>query len=272
MSLIFANILKYLDQIVSVIQRIMEPVSFIVGLTGLFSAAVTIIERTSAGKSYGEESATFISKIEAERLRLSLWGEAVGLAGGGELHERLRNPLVYKSVVELFAWAVHFFEDSERHSARHLRAPIVQQDDLRLSHRATIRHSVVKLQKRAPTWTKIKWAFSGQKKSENLLKELGWFINELEALVPTPTTWSSPGDQDKLKHHLDAPQLSLFTPTPATNSLRLRGRQVAPFETSGRYYRFSQMRAQRSMVKQKIHQRARKESRKKSLEVKALAR
>jgi len=47
------------------------------------------------------------------------------------------------------------------------------------------RDRVEKLQKEASALRKLKWAFSGKKKSEKLLQELAWFIDRLYALVPT---------------------------------------------------------------------------------------
>jgi len=47
------------------------------------------------------------------------------------------------------------------------------------------RGKVVKLQKRVSTMGKMKWAFSGKRKCEKLLQEIGWFVNKLHELVPT---------------------------------------------------------------------------------------
>ncbi|KAF8241903.1 hypothetical protein K440DRAFT_665087 [Wilcoxina mikolae CBS 423.85] len=252
----------------------MEPLGIVLGLAGLYSSVLTVFDRISAARSYTEESGLFVSKVAAERLRLSLWGEAVGLTGGVELHERLRNPLVYGRVQELLAWAVHFVEGSERHGSKHHRVSTERRDRTQLSlennDRTPIRFSTSRVQKRASIFVKMRWSFSGQKKSEKLLKELQWFIDELEALVPTPTIKSAPEDRDATMDFSDTPRSSLLILSPSTTSrLHLYGSRLNPqLETSYRQRRMSQMRARRSRVNQKIHQRARKESK----EVQALAR
>jgi len=59
-----------------------DPGGVTLGIAGLFSTAVKVVDRISAAKSYGEDYQLFFTKVVTERMRLSRWGQAVGLARG----------------------------------------------------------------------------------------------------------------------------------------------------------------------------------------------
>ncbi|KAF8535517.1 hypothetical protein BDD12DRAFT_808508 [Trichophaea hybrida] len=44
------------------------------------------------------------------------------------------------------------------------------------------------LRRRNTTLTRVRWAFSGKKKSDTLLQDLGWFVDKLHELVPNSRT------------------------------------------------------------------------------------
>lgn len=52
------------------------------GIAGLFSTTVEVVHRSSAAKSYSENYQLFVTKVVTERMRLSCWGQVVGLARG----------------------------------------------------------------------------------------------------------------------------------------------------------------------------------------------
>lgn len=95
-------------------QFAMEPLGLRIGLAGLFTASLEVLDRISVAKSYSEGYDLFVTKIEIERLRLFLWGQAVGISDGmGARHELLHDPVVRKHVHELLTWEAHFFESSD---------------------------------------------------------------------------------------------------------------------------------------------------------------
>jgi len=181
----------------------MEPISLALGLTTLFSSTVAAVGRLATAKSYGKDYHLFVTKVETERLRLYLWGQAVGLTGGEELRV---DPAVRHGVRELLAWAVVFFEDAEDVGKKHgVGKPICgliaflpgrnSSNSLSTTTRQTVitafehpRERGERLQKQASTLSKVNWAFSGKSKAERLVQELRWFVDTLYALIPISGT------------------------------------------------------------------------------------
>jgi hypothetical protein len=172
----------------------MDPMSIIfgtLGVSGLFSATLDALDRISAAKSYGSDYHLFIAKVATERLRLSRWGRQA------LQNELMQDSEIQNAVCELLAWAIWFFEDSDKLRKRHRRpsrgfitflpgrSSSMSMNTARPPAFNFPRDRVEKLQKEASALRKLKWAFSGKKKSEKLLQELAWFIDRLYALVPT---------------------------------------------------------------------------------------
>jgi len=60
----------------------MEAVGLAVGVVGLFSACVDLVERIDAYKDFGVESRSMISRFEADKIRFKRWGSNVGFHDG----------------------------------------------------------------------------------------------------------------------------------------------------------------------------------------------
>ncbi|KAF8252076.1 hypothetical protein K440DRAFT_491309, partial [Wilcoxina mikolae CBS 423.85] len=142
----------------------MEPVGLTIGLVSLFTSPLTILERITAAKTYGEDYHLFVTKVNIERLRLFRWGQTAGLI---RQHKLLNDPEVRDAVTELLAWGVSFFGDVEGVKQRYGRSP----------GRTTSLMITSAL-------NKLRWALSGKKKSEKLLQELTWFVDKLHELIP----------------------------------------------------------------------------------------
>ncbi|KAF8252069.1 hypothetical protein K440DRAFT_609905 [Wilcoxina mikolae CBS 423.85] len=69
-----------------------DPVGMTLGIAGLFAASLDVLDRISAAKSYGKDYQLFVAKVEAGRLRLFLWGKAVGLTGASPSSSICRIP------------------------------------------------------------------------------------------------------------------------------------------------------------------------------------
>ncbi|KAF8250363.1 hypothetical protein K440DRAFT_158802 [Wilcoxina mikolae CBS 423.85] len=175
----------------------MEYVGLGMSLAGLFAMSLDVLDRISAAKSYGSDYHLFVTKVETELLRLFLWGQAVGLANGTSTMQntKLEGPMVRQAVCELLAWTVYFFESSEvvkkRHRTESTRGFIALFPERRsrysLSTAGVFEHPrgrAVEMQKNATGWRKMRWALSGKRKSEDLLRELGWLVEKLHELVP----------------------------------------------------------------------------------------
>jgi len=233
-----------------------DPAGLTLGLAGLYSAAVEVIDRISAAKSYGEDYQLFVTKVRTERLRLFRWGEVVGLARVGsetnaefsqqhdsrtQQHELLQDSEVRDAVTELLEWAVHYFEDADGILKRNAvggstffpgrrSSQVLSATGSTVSVGSYPRARVGKFQKDASAFSKVKWAISGKRKSEKILQELSWFVDKLHELVPTsriqqvvlsPVTELAPTSAIQPVHILQGlPELLPLPPT-----VRLTGRQ-----------------------------------------------
>ncbi|KAJ5646323.1 hypothetical protein N7490_002695 [Penicillium lividum] len=87
----------------------MNPVSFavgIIGLAGLFSTCLEVVEKFDSKKEFGIESRSIRAQFKAQRLRLQQWGQDVGLQGDTlmEKHSKqLDDPRTYSIVEELLS-------------------------------------------------------------------------------------------------------------------------------------------------------------------------
>ncbi|KAF8535516.1 prion-inhibition and propagation-domain-containing protein [Trichophaea hybrida] len=162
-----------------------DPVGVTIGLVGLFAASLDVLDRISTAKAYGKDFQLFVTKVETERLRLQLWGQAVGLAPAGTTlaSQHLEDPRIRNKVQELLMWAIQLFDESEAVKKRHAptRALIAF-----LPRRNTT--GITGVRGGGSTTMKMRWAISGKRRSEKLLQELGWFVDKLHELVPTSGT------------------------------------------------------------------------------------
>jgi hypothetical protein len=224
----------------------MEHIGITLSITSLFAASLDVLDRISAAKSYRKDFRIFVAKVETERLRLFLWGQAVGLTRerdgeSSQQHELLRDPIIREKVCELLTWAIQLFEDSDTVRKRYsTSSSITIESPTRAlvaftpgpdSATGTTNQASPETvaasnnpRRRAGfhltntlTTLKIKWALSGKRKSEKLLQDLGWFINTLRELVPPRVS----------------EQLSSSPPT-ASLILRLTAQLLAEYRSSWR--------------------------------------
>jgi len=182
----------------------MDPFGISLSIAGLFAASLSVLDRISAAKSYGKDYQIFITKVKTERLKLLLWGQAVGLApatdGISASPQQLQDPRIKDAVCELLTWSIQLFEDSEKVKRRHnstgssTRAFVAL-----LPGRSNTAHQISampidnpherpRIHHKASAMMKIRWAISGKRKSEKLLEDLSYFVNKLHELVPISGT------------------------------------------------------------------------------------
>lgn len=80
----------------------MEPASFaasVLALTSLFNNAVNCFEYVQLGRNFGSDFQTNLLKLDDAGLRLSRWGQSVGLSGDLNDHEALHRSLVSAEAV-----------------------------------------------------------------------------------------------------------------------------------------------------------------------------
>ncbi|KAF8538280.1 prion-inhibition and propagation-domain-containing protein [Trichophaea hybrida] len=204
-----------------------DPIGLTFGLAslpGLLTACLDILDRISTAKSYDKDYRIFRTKVETERLRLLLWGQAVGLAPSSlsPSPEQLQDPRIRKAVCELLTWAIQLFEDEEVIRKRYISSGTSAKAFVTyLPGRNNVAQMVAvsvdypcgraKGNVKTSAMTKMKWAISGKKKLEKLLGDLSWFVDKLHELVSISGT-----RQLTAEIHQMMPAVSEIPSTPTT--------------------------------------------------------
>jgi hypothetical protein len=98
----------------------MEPVSLsvsVVALVSLFDSALNCFKHVKVAKSFGSDYQTHVLRLQNLRLRLSRWGEAVGLGKQSTANDRPRTTALSNSEMEqakeLVGHIIRLFSDTE---------------------------------------------------------------------------------------------------------------------------------------------------------------
>lgn len=87
----------------------MEPVGLavgIVGLAGLFSTCLDVIERVDSYRDFGHDLGFLAAQFKTERLRFKQWGRALGIEHGylsKDSHPALGDPETIRTAAELLS-------------------------------------------------------------------------------------------------------------------------------------------------------------------------
>ncbi|KAJ5758931.1 hypothetical protein N7520_006087 [Penicillium odoratum] len=164
----------------------MDPVSFavgIIGLAGLFSTCLEVVEKFDSFKEFGIESRSIRAQFKAQRLRLQQWGQDVGLQGDTlmEKHSKqLDDPRTYSIVEELLSA---------------IRGICTYEDDLTLApgspieHRQSLRDQLWPRQGRLTgphdsKREKISWALRNKARKMAQVGQFCSLVDNLHDLVP----------------------------------------------------------------------------------------
>ncbi|KAJ5924217.1 hypothetical protein N7466_008404 [Penicillium verhagenii] len=164
----------------------MDPVSFavgIIGLAGLFSTCLDVVERLNSFKEFGNESRAVKAQFKAQSLRLQKWGQAVGFQGGTlmESHNRqLDDPRTFSIVEELLS-AIRGFAASEDGATA---AP-----ESFMEHQQSFRDKLWMRQNRptAPPDSKrekIGWALRNKARKMAQVGQFCSLVDQLHSLIP----------------------------------------------------------------------------------------
>ncbi|KAF8535515.1 hypothetical protein BDD12DRAFT_808506 [Trichophaea hybrida] len=164
-------------------QMAIDPVGLTIGLVGLFTASLDVLDRISTAKAYRKDYQLFVTKAETERFRLRRWGQVVGLAredGVSVQHELLQDSMIEEKVCELLMENVGEYTFLPRRQ----ETPVIAAASNNSRGWAGIQMRSTSAMSTS-TMMKMKWALSGKKKSEELLQNLIYFVDKLYELVPT---------------------------------------------------------------------------------------
>ncbi|KAI5899166.1 uncharacterized protein SCHCODRAFT_02485722 [Schizophyllum commune H4-8] len=212
----------------------MEVAGLVIGATSilaLWETCVQVFDIVVSGQNYGMDSEIARVKLEVERVRLLMWGQAVGLSSvrlpeegatsPGPCHPRLGRPEVSDAVVRILGCIHHLFKDTDalqcryglqRTSGRSSVSAVLDISPENNASSATILESVFKkayasLQRssrrnnRITTFRKrAYWAILDKTKFSLLVQEIRAFNDSLSALFPD----ASIETQDSLRRDIEA--------------------------------------------------------------------
>lgn len=172
----------------------------VVALAGLFNNAVDCFEYVQLGHNFGTNFQTSLLKLDNARLRLSRWGQAVGLSGDLENARSLQEAKVPKEDIpkaeKALGHILELFADAEKRSAKYKRSGGVQDSNLATleahdnmdtvgrSLHEKMRKLCIDRQNQSALRKKAKWALYEEKYFKRLIEDIKEQVDELSELFP----------------------------------------------------------------------------------------
>ena len=187
-----------------VVQDIMEPVSFtigVVGLVGAFTACVDCFDFIRIGRNFGEDYEMYMVKLDIVRLRFTRWGETTGMtteneeAAAAKLKSLLKDPDTEFSLVErTLGQILRLFESAaETSKLLAIKTSVMRNTTDRNTSDgpATMRHLhevlrnlAIRRQKRSSVLQKTSWALYRKREFNTLIGNLTDLVSALVKLTP----------------------------------------------------------------------------------------
>jgi hypothetical protein len=180
-----------------------EPVGLavgILGLAGLFNNAVDCFEYVHLTRSFGKNYQTSLLKLDNARLRLSRWGEAVGLNTVGRIEDvtSLQSTSISKDDIpkaeKVLGELIRLFKETEEKAAEYkigkssnelqVHNDNTDLDPLTSSLHLQMRNLSINRQNRTPLRKKVKWALYDEQHFKDLIGKITTLANDLVDLFP----------------------------------------------------------------------------------------
>ena len=170
----------------------MEPVSFavgVVGLAGLFTTCLDVIERVDSYKEYGVELRSLIAQYEADKLLFQRWGKSVGLEQNDfseKHHSILQDPQLLSTVEKILTSVRELYTSADKTQLAVQTVPKSNQ----ISKSST--GITFTVENRAPDQTaqksgsrrkKLAWALRKKAKFIAQVQQFGALVQRLQSLV-----------------------------------------------------------------------------------------
>jgi hypothetical protein len=171
----------------------MEPIGLALGsiaLAGLFSTCVDCFELVEGGRDYGRDSAILLTKLEIERTRFLIWGEAVGLLESSATgrNPKLDDPQLRTTIENILICIKLVFTDTDNLRVKYGLEPISDQARSPTSSSQqpdAIRVSANGLTKFRAKYTQFLLRVQSAQKKTNFSKKTQWAIHDRRSL----STW-----------------------------------------------------------------------------------
>ena len=187
----------------------------VLSLVSVFQNAITCFIRVKMAKSFGPDLQLYMVRLEVLHLRLTRWGEAVGLnKKAADTAKPNTEPLtsdeatVAKSLIEIekrFEDAVRVIEDLEIGDDIASASLADLGDKKSLVH--GLREMSIKRRPRKSVTTKAKWVIYQKDKLSSLIDDLSNLLNDLDHALPTDTAVLTPLCNNEASQLLTSEQL-----------------------------------------------------------------
>jgi hypothetical protein len=157
----------------------MEPVSLsvsVIALVGLFDNALNCFKHVKVAKSFGTDYQTYVLRLQNLRLRLSRWGEAVGLGKPSTAVSQPRTSSLSASEVKqaevLVGHIIQLFSDTEelaeKYAGKQSDLVAIEDDSNGLGDASKLcqkmRNICIRRQRESSAATKAKWSLFSKDK------------------------------------------------------------------------------------------------------------
>ncbi|KAI7280689.1 hypothetical protein KC345_g4600 [Hortaea werneckii] len=180
----------------------MEPVSLgvsVVALVGLFDNALNCFKHVKVAKSFGSDYQTYVLRLQNLRLRLSRWGEAVGLgeqfAASDQPTTSVLPDAAVKQAEVLIGHIIRLFSDTEelaeKFADKQSDLVAIDEDADGLGDASKLcqkmRNICVRRQRQSSAVTKARWSLFSKEKFVELVGNLQSLVDDLVDLFPGET-------------------------------------------------------------------------------------
>lgn len=181
----------------------MEPVGLalrVAGLAGIFSTCMECFDYVQRARSFGKDCGVCVLRLDIAKLRMSRWGQAVGLASGSVRNSSIAMSDQERAIAQsLLEEIMRTFEDAENMSSRYKKRVTLLQPknlDLAVSNPANdltadynalhrnMRQLASKRQKQTSLLRKTQWALYEKRAFDTMVDTITTLTNDLVDLFP----------------------------------------------------------------------------------------
>jgi hypothetical protein len=178
----------------------MESVGIALGIARLFNSALECFELVRIGQDFDSDFETYQAKLHLLQIRLSQWGEAVGLDRVNN-DTKLPIPLNNQEVLhQTLSSILKLFDDVEKTSVAQARRATESEFSARMKEMCGKMRDMSMKRKnsaiKSSFLTKTKWAVTEHKVVDELVKNISDLINDLIAAFPADTRRKEICDED----------------------------------------------------------------------------
>ncbi|PWW72109.1 hypothetical protein C7212DRAFT_287205 [Tuber magnatum] len=216
----------------------MEPLSIALGVSGLvplFKVCTQLFDLVDSSRTRGTDFEVLSTMLEIERVRLCIWGQAVGFVTDDqsaldtnfptELDDRLKDRRISAAVSDVLACMKRIFEDSYSLKQQYglqkagdaTNSPESRRESGRTAFRTTFKRTLERFnsasasnQRNTALKASAKWVIVDKKRFRTLVEDLRGFNDSLSALLPDIDSFARQEIVADIGESVDADELRLI--------------------------------------------------------------